>query len=479
MNYPKVNTHYALRQVGSDLFYLMDSISGDYFELENSQFQGLRLADGSMSTDHIAKELDIAPDEVAEFFNEQHSDGVVTLSAKKTAVETVHYRKCDAPHLSDVLVEITGECNLKCRHCFNDRFNTPEEIAKEMSPKQLLKLISELDDLNTRRIQLSGGEALLRPDLWEVMDALEKHKIFLDVISTNALLVDKELAARFGKRFNKNGALYISMDGITADTYEALRGENTFDNVNHSLDMLSQEGCRMFINTMAFKQNLQQLEEMYDWVVDRPSIMGWRIGLPKVLGRYMEHHNHLEVEFDEVIKTFRRILKRWLKERPNFRLELSDFFRTDCLDIGFDTHLPTDNPCKYAMTNASIKPDGTVVFCASLEVHEPAILGNALTDGLPSVWYGQRHMDFRQLTIGDIPKCLDCRYSKLCGGGCRSNAILSYGSLTDVDPRACSAMQLLEDEILELLPQETKESILHLMDTSKPFQIPTGFKKFI
>jgi radical SAM protein with 4Fe4S-binding SPASM domain len=479
LDFPKLNDIFALRQIGDELFYLMDPTSGDYYEVDKVQFEALRMSDGSYSIEQISDIVGIDSSEVKDFFEEQQNEGILKIYDKPQDPSEIHYRKSQPPHFSDVLVEITGECNLQCRHCFNSKFNSDELKNKLMSIDQIRKLISELDDMNVRRIQLSGGEPLLREDIWSIIEELDKHKIYLDVISTNAHLIDEESAKKFGERFKEHGALYISLDGITADTYEALRGEDTFPKIMRAMDLLTEAGCRVFINTMAFKQNLSQLEEMYEWVVKRPNVMGWRIGLPKVLGRYTEFHSHLEVEFDEVIKVFRNLLVRWLKERPSIRLELSDFFRTDCFESGFEVHGLEDNPCKYAVTNASIKPDGTAVFCASLEIHEPAVLGNVVNEGMADVWYGDRHMDFRKLKIKDLPECSKCRYLKMCGGGCRSNALLSYDSITAPDPRACTAMEMLENEILDLLPKDVADEINKLIDRDIPFSMPTEYKKFI
>ena len=91
-----------------------------------------------------------------------------------------------------------------------------------MTKTQILNLIDELDKLNVRRIQLSGGEPLTREDIWDIIGAIDEHKIFLDVISTNATLIDSESAKKFGERFRENGALYISLDGISKETYERI-----------------------------------------------------------------------------------------------------------------------------------------------------------------------------------------------------------------------------------------------------------------
>lgn len=479
MKYPVFNTRYALRQIGEELYYIMDPVSGDYYELSKEQFLTFHLSTGENSFEDMQKIVDVPMKDVEEFIEEQVENEFLSISPEKTEKVEIHYRKSMPPHLSDVLVEITGKCNLYCKHCFNSKFNSEECQEEIMTKEQILHLIEELDNLNVRRIQLSGGEPLTREDIWDIINTIDEHKIFLDVISTNATLMTPENAKLFGQRFKDYGALYISLDGITKETYEGLRGEGTFPMIMNAFDLLEKEGCRVFVNTMAYKGNLDEIEKMYDWILSRKNIVGWRIGLPKVLGRYEENHEHLEVGFDEVITVFKKLIVRWLKERPELRLELSDFFRTDSFEIGFEDHQMDDNPCKYAMTNASIKPNGKVVFCASMEIHEPAVLGYAVQEGLDNVWYGERHMDYRKLKIRDLEKCSQCRYVRICGGGCRSNALLSYGSVTDVDPRACTAMKMLEEEIMPLLPEDVKQDIEVLIDKDKSFSLPTGFVKYI
>lgn len=477
--FPVFNTRYALRKV-DELIYLMDPYSGDYYEVDEAQLMAFRLSDGTNDICSIARKISMPENEVEDFFKEQNDDGFVSINkCKLDNPINIKYVESHAPHISDVLIEITGRCNLVCKHCFNSKLNCVEFEKQTMSLTQIKTLINELDLLNVRRIQISGGEPLTRNDIWEIIDAIDEHKIFLDVISTNATLITPEMAKRFGERFGEYGALYISLDGITKEAYEGLRGANTFPVIMRSFDLLEQYGCRIFVNTMAYKGNISELENMYEWLKSKKNIIGWRVGLPKVLGRYEEYHSHLEVEFEEVIKVFCNILKKWFTERPSLRLELSDFFRTDALEVGYETHALSDHPCKYALTNASIKPNGNVVYCASMEMYPPASFGNAVESGLNNVWYGKKHMDYRGLKIADLKTCSECRYLKLCGGGCRSNALLSYEDFLAPDPRACVAMKSLEDYIIPLMPSENQKQILELIDRDKEFALPTGYKKFI
>jgi radical SAM protein with 4Fe4S-binding SPASM domain len=477
--FPSIPKYVALREIVGEARYIVNARTGDYYELDPVQMDILLKAQGNLSASAIALDAGLPQNDVAEFFSNLCKDGLIRLDSEPSQAAPPHFRQSAPPHLSDVLVEVTGRCNLRCSHCFNSDFNTERAVAREMTTASLLRLISSFDDLNVRRLQISGGEALLRRDLWDVIDAIDEHRIFLDVISTNASLIDDYSANRFGERFRENGALYISMDGINATSYETLRGSGTFPRFMRSMDMLFDQGCRVFINTMAVRSNINEMHEMYDWMAAHPCVKGWRIGLPKVLGRYLEFHEALEVDFGEVILVFKTLLQRWLNDRPSFRLELSDFFRTDSLDSGLEDHRNHDNPCKYALTNLSIKPDGTAVFCASLEIHAPAVLGNVVQDGLAGVWYGERHRRFRQMSIADLPACANCRYVRICGAGCRSNALLSFDDIHAQDPRACEAMQMLEKEILPILPTDYGEQLNQLICNDRSFVPPPSYKRFI
>ncbi len=66
--------------------------------------------------------------------------------------------------------ELTGKCNLNCVYCYNSATNTKEYNAQELSFEEIKRLVEETKDYGTRLFTISGGEALLRPDFFEVMD---------------------------------------------------------------------------------------------------------------------------------------------------------------------------------------------------------------------------------------------------------------------------------------------------------------------
>ncbi len=72
-------------------------------------------------------------------------------------------------------MELTNQCNLRCRHCYA---GSGEKLDNELSTAEVKGLLEELSRLGSVEVEFSGGEPLLRPDLFEII-AYAKTWIFL------------------------------------------------------------------------------------------------------------------------------------------------------------------------------------------------------------------------------------------------------------------------------------------------------------
>lgn len=118
-----------------------------------------------------------------------------------------------------VVWNITSQCNLKCRHCYIEA--TESAIANEMTTEEGKAFIDDLAEMKVPVLMFSGGEPLVRPDLFELA-AYAVEKGLRIVLSTNGTLID-ELAAR---RIKQAGFQYVgvSIDGCE-DIHDEFRGE--------------------------------------------------------------------------------------------------------------------------------------------------------------------------------------------------------------------------------------------------------------
>jgi len=140
-----------------------------------------------------------------------------------------------ADHLAGPLavhLEVVAACNLTCTHCFAG------ELPRREPPLTLAELdvfFATLARMGSFRLGLTGGEPLLRKDLFDILDLATSHGLH-PCLTTNALMLTEETAKKLGER--SLVWLNVSLDGATAETNDVVRGAGTFDRVLEKLVML-------------------------------------------------------------------------------------------------------------------------------------------------------------------------------------------------------------------------------------------------
>lgn len=123
-----------------------------------------------------------------------------------------------------VIWNLIRRCNLTCLHCYS--ISTDKDFAGELSRQEVSTVMQDLKAFGVPVLILSGGEPLLRPDIFDI--ALEAKAMgFYVGLSTNGTLIDAAMAQRIAAvGFDYVG---ISLDGI-AETHDRFRRkEGAFD----------------------------------------------------------------------------------------------------------------------------------------------------------------------------------------------------------------------------------------------------------
>ena len=121
--------------------------------------------------------------------------------------------------------EITNLCNLRCRHCY---VGAGEKISKELTTKEALDLIAELDRIGVLDITISGGEPFLRRDIWQIIQEIKKREIPF-IIYTNGTLLNKQRIQRLVE--TDVDSISISLNGAKPETHNFVQAANTFERV--------------------------------------------------------------------------------------------------------------------------------------------------------------------------------------------------------------------------------------------------------
>lgn len=343
-------------------------------------------------------------------------------------------KKPPIPFMASVLFEVTYRCNFKCKGCDANAY-LPRE--NELSTEELKKLIDTFIELDASPISFTGGEPLLRDDIFELYEYIHS-KGGQPVLATNGALVTPEIARKLKEL---KVFVQVGLDGSNAEINDANRGEGSFEKAIRGIETLHREGVPFRISTVVTKQNHADLGN----VADLASQLGSTAVVFRkmhVLGRAPEHPEVVP-NAKEMIAAFKIIFNKTLEYRGRMAIDLPyhrAFFG------GRGCHLDKIM-CIPGYANVVISPEGNIHPCARLR-DEEYLLGNIRDKDVGEIWENcAANRKIRELTVDDI-HCSDCRYRHLCGGSCRAEAFYRSGGV-EKECWDCDAIKAYYDEIIE------------------------------
>jgi len=159
-----------------------------------------------------------------------------------------------------VVWNITRMCNLKCVHCYND--SGAGKTSNEATTEQAKTILDDLAQFGVPSVLFSGGEPLLRPDLFELIE-YAGQKGLRTVISTNGTLITQKTA----QKIKAKGVSYvgISLDGI-GPVNDKFRGvDGAFDLAVKGIRNCKDAGVRVGLRLTLTRRNVRELERFFDF----------------------------------------------------------------------------------------------------------------------------------------------------------------------------------------------------------------------
>ncbi|MGQ9524296.1 MAG: radical SAM protein [Armatimonadota bacterium] len=168
----------------------------------------------------------------------------------------LHYSQDKRPI---VVWNLVRRCNLRCLHCYSD--SRDQDYPGELSTEEGMRLIDDLAAFGVPTLLFSGGEPLMRPDVFELA-AYAREKGLRCVLSTNGTLIDEATA----QKIKEAGFAYVgvSIDGLE-DTHDRVRGERgafrrTLSGIRNCRDI----GIRVGLRFTVHKLNVNELPAIFD-----------------------------------------------------------------------------------------------------------------------------------------------------------------------------------------------------------------------
>ena len=158
-----------------------------------------------------------------------------------------------------VIWNLIRRCNLTCKHCY--ALSADHDYEGELSREEVFTVMDDLKAYRVPVLILSGGEPLLRPDIFEIAER-SRDMGFYTGLSTNGTLIDEPMADRIAAMgFNYVG---ISLDGLRETHDKFRRLEGAFDRSLAAVHLLHARGVKVGLRFTMTALNAHDLPALLD-----------------------------------------------------------------------------------------------------------------------------------------------------------------------------------------------------------------------
>lgn len=312
----------------------------------------------------------------------------------------------------------TNQCNARCLHCSsNSAIKTHDELTKS----EAFNLIDQLIEAGVIDLAISGGEPLMRPDIYGIISYARNRGLTVGLGSNGWKLTKQQ--ARDLALVNLN-RLQISLDGLHS-SHDALRDwPGLFDKALASIKVAQDAGLRVHVCCTINRFNAHELPEFVDFVsgtgVHRINFSRY---VPTGRGSYSLDLNNKEWE---------KVIHACIELRDKYRntIEVTTHLAQQVLIDNQVKPLPGFIGCQAGSGQGCITANGTVLPCVLLAVP----IGNIRDNTLKDIWQNSHIIHKLQNRDNLKGLCGVCSQKNRCGG-CRAVAFARQGDYLDTDPR--------------------------------------------
>jgi radical SAM protein with 4Fe4S-binding SPASM domain len=386
----------------------------------------------------------------------------------------------------EVVWNFTYTCNLKCKHCYEDAGTHRPELSTEEAFLVVDKF-SRIAGVGLPALSFSGGEPLMRKDLFEVA-AHANNKIPYLSIATNGTLLTKDNV----KHLKSAGVYYveISLDGATREVHEGFRQvpgcfEKTMKGIQNSID----EGLETCIATTVQKENLNEFENIVE-LAERMGVRFMhfnyiptgrarayveldlspkeRLSILETIGnRIVDLSIQSKIEEEKTGKSD-MLVDRYFSTCPQYASVVKKITREKRHGFAVSAHYAAMKGvetvanflggCGAGRLYMCLEPNGDMKPCVFFPTNQDTVRGNILQDRFEDVW-DQDEMFWKLRTRENLKSygvdgrsigCGSCEDKYICGG-CRARSYSYFNGDLDGPDIGCIDNEELWERIVNAL----------------------------
>lgn len=301
----------------------------------------------------------------------------------------------------------TNQCNMSCPHCYRD---AGEQVTGELTTAEGKKLISQIAEAGFKIMIFSGGEPLLRPDIFELTEHAAATGL-RPVFGTNGTLITADCANQLKAAGTQ--AMGISLDSLNPEKHNRFRGlSHAWEDTVKAMGECRAAGLAFQLHTTVMEWNYNEITEITDFAREQGAIAHHVFFLvPTGRAKEIEAESVAPVDYERLL---RRLMDKQQREGFEIKPTCAPQFVRIAQQMGINTRF--QRGCLAGLAYCIISPNGLVQPCAYLDI----VAGDVRQQDFATIW--KQSPVFTVLRTQQYEgKCGQCDYKATCAG-CRARA---------------------------------------------------------
>jgi len=293
-----------------------------------------------------------------------------------------------------ISIDPCGFCNFNCPHC-----NASKVLDKSRMTNNIMQqVLSLVEQWKVKAVCIGGGgESLLNPLTYDLIDELTKLKIDVGIVSNGSVVLDKN-------KLLKCKWIGFSIDAAIPRTYSIMKGIDSkwFDKVITNIKSLTNQGTEISYKYLLHPNNYNEIYEASKLAKEigcnlihiRPGAEPW----------FKDSKSWTFTE--EMIKSVQKDIVRIQNEIAD--TNFSVYGITHKFNQNFSIK-KSFSKCYACMTTCVINHRGEIGLCCDMRGHDSFTL--CTLENVNKMWGSKEHFDLHNII--DVDKCTRCTYSHI------------------------------------------------------------------
>ncbi len=352
-------------------------------------------------------------------------------------------RALDVYHL---ILAPTYACNLRCSHCY-----LPDHSVELLPRDVALRLVDEWAEITrTERgayrgiFHVKGGEPFVVPYLSSIVERVIEHRCLQFMMTTNGTVVGNKaerLLAAAQQGLEGHLTVVVSLDGVTAESHDFLRGAGQYERTIRFVRLLQREGIRTYLNCVLHQGNLNEIRDFlalaYEHSVAQVNFLPL---VPKGFGKALRCHQAPPAEVQD-------LLLEVYREADEATRRLMAGSLPDIVEREARGELIAAAECVAGYRGLFyIKPDGSTFTCPNLEDAKFSV-GNVKEQSLSVLHHKLKDLyaKLRRSAVNDRYICTGERIKY--DGGADAQNVASLMAVQERSGRASASYTAVRSEV--------------------------------